>query len=829
MDFRVEIRRNGTKNLPENTFMNWLRDRILNENIKVNFKFIDSQKYEWLSDALALEIRTWDIKTPVFISAQTGTGKNTFIQKKLLKKVFDDNVEHNSSYKILLLSNRVALNRQSKYQYAQYLHELTGDDWYRRIFKERTIEGINSLTDFGIITICSYHQLYEQELLDKQEYKYVVCDECHFFTSDAKFNEKTDEILQYIISKGKNSIRIYMSATPETVFEAIIRAEMEWIECRFAELEKKSERRRPDIIEQFNIRQSYPNPADIISNINRNIDSQLRREKSALKMTIFFYYMSRNYGYIEEIYTYKTHEELAEVINASKDKWMIFVSKLPLTDTKDPLNNLNKRTVQLSRNMISTDEKAKDVYDLLVEKEHFEEDVLITTSLLDNGINICDKKLKNVVIEVFDRTEFIQMLGRVRIGKDDKINLYVREYTTDEIKKFLKREIQMMVMLLYMDSLDKDKQRQYWDSIKHSSTYHFLGISPELMFKISEEKDKLWTYNENVVIQMIDSASRAFKLIKNEDKNYTVKLNDTEQDRLIKVRDYYVHGEGKSKSWSRNIVDLIETELGLDDRRDAIEEEKRIGFSERHSEIEEKYSFKFNDDFLHYLYAEIIPKYFDKLISERVDRFKRREDWKYFALKFNTKAGLQELSPIEELRIIQDIISQYDPIDITREEHYVTLKDYYFSMADAYDIINTLTEQLSWVEKCTEVKSISTINQDNSDTEFQINIRQADNFDDMMLEKLRDRIISEQQFEENAVKQEYKNGIKKFEMSFLRTYGIKNDSEEAEWLSKNFCRNVGAKKLKDMTIKFDSICVTIISVQSKRDNATYYLLVKKGE
>ena len=113
MDFRVEIRRNGTKNLPENTFMNWLRDRILNENIKVNFEFIDSQKYEWLSDALALEIRKWNINTPVFISAQTGTGKNTFIRKKLLKKVFDDNIEHNSSNKILLLSNRVALNRQS--------------------------------------------------------------------------------------------------------------------------------------------------------------------------------------------------------------------------------------------------------------------------------------------------------------------------------------------------------------------------------------------------------------------------------------------------------------------------------------------------------------------------------------------------------------------------------------------------------------------------------------------------------------------------------------------------------------------------------------------
>lgn len=42
----------------------------------------------------------------------------------------------------------------------------------------------------------------------------MICDEAHFFTSDAMFNPYTQEILSFIVVLFKKAIRIYMTATP---------------------------------------------------------------------------------------------------------------------------------------------------------------------------------------------------------------------------------------------------------------------------------------------------------------------------------------------------------------------------------------------------------------------------------------------------------------------------------------------------------------------------------------------------------------------------------------------------------------------------------------
>ena len=188
-NLRVTLKRERAKNVPNNSFMSWLRDRVDNGNININFHYIDSEECKWLSNALETKIDLWNCLTPVFISAQTGTGKNTFIRKNLLKRVYQ------SSGKILLLSNRIALNRQSKLQYAQYIRDLTGSSYYIEKFDEYTNKGIDKFSDFGRITICSYHQFYERKMLDNNYYDYIVCDECHFFTSDSTFNVNTDKIL----------------------------------------------------------------------------------------------------------------------------------------------------------------------------------------------------------------------------------------------------------------------------------------------------------------------------------------------------------------------------------------------------------------------------------------------------------------------------------------------------------------------------------------------------------------------------------------------------------------------------------------------------------
>ena len=48
-------------------------------------------------------------------------------------------------------------------------------------------------------------------------------------------------------------------------------------------------------------------------------------------------------------------------------------------------------------------------------------DVLITTSVLDNGVNIKDPDVKNIVLITDDEVEFKQMLGRKRFLAEDEV------------------------------------------------------------------------------------------------------------------------------------------------------------------------------------------------------------------------------------------------------------------------------------------------------------------------------------------------------------------------------------------------------------------------
>ena len=80
----VTTERRVAEEVPENSFMNWLRSRISSKNINIIFEYVDSKRFKWVSDALGSQVQKWNIRTPVFISAQTGTGKNTFIRENLL-------------------------------------------------------------------------------------------------------------------------------------------------------------------------------------------------------------------------------------------------------------------------------------------------------------------------------------------------------------------------------------------------------------------------------------------------------------------------------------------------------------------------------------------------------------------------------------------------------------------------------------------------------------------------------------------------------------------------------------------------------------------------
>lgn len=82
---------------------------------------------------------------------------------------------------------------------------------------------------------------------------------------------------------------------------------------------------------------------------------------------------------------------------------------------------------------LSSENKADKRWKTLSTEERYDEDVLITTKVLDNGVNISDKGVRHIVIPFCDQTEFMQMLGRRRTDEGERVCLYVEVPTIQKI------------------------------------------------------------------------------------------------------------------------------------------------------------------------------------------------------------------------------------------------------------------------------------------------------------------------------------------------------------------------------------------------------------
>ena len=51
---------------------------------------------------------------------------------------------------------------------------------------------------------------------------------------------------------------------------------------------------------------------------------------------------------------------------------------------------------------------------------------MISTNVIDNGVNINDPTVKHVVIHTYDRISAVQMAGRRRLKGKERINLYIK-------------------------------------------------------------------------------------------------------------------------------------------------------------------------------------------------------------------------------------------------------------------------------------------------------------------------------------------------------------------------------------------------------------------
>ena len=321
---------------------------------------------KWVSKTIGEEYKQWRKGDIVTIQAQTGTGKTYFIKNKLVSSM--DLHEH-----MLILANRINLKRQLK------------KDLLKNMKKDMPLsnEELDKMYEFGNVTIMSYQQInqikhretYDDKKLNLDFYDYIICDECHFIMSDGGFNNKCDYSILSLIKNNIRAIKVFISATMEEVKNIIV-----------GSLNNKA----------FGI---LPKHYDYTTGID--------------------------YSYIDAKY-FKNIKDMAVIIkNSPKEngKWLIFVTKkIDGITIKEIIGNL--KTVSI----ITKETKNNEDLNNILENSKFNSDVLICTKALDNGINISDCEVKNIVIMSFDKITFLQELGRIRqdINNTYKVNLYIQ-------------------------------------------------------------------------------------------------------------------------------------------------------------------------------------------------------------------------------------------------------------------------------------------------------------------------------------------------------------------------------------------------------------------
>ena len=332
---------------------------------------------KYVSDALRDEYENWNSRDPIMIDAPTGSGKNTFIINELIPRA--KQLKKN----ILIISNRIALSIQQKILIMKALNS----PWLE-LLTDRGIIETNTFDNVKIITYQSLPTFLEDENCKVwcDNLMYVIADEAHFFAADSLFNESCGYILDQLVRNFTKAIRIYLTATSWDILYPISQVE----QTKYRELVKNNTWQPPRVCVRYYF------PPDF-SNITLN--------------------------FIDCI------EDLPEMIESNNEKWLIFIDNKE--KGKALCNNLPGKCSYLD-----AQSKHSKIWKLITENECFESQVLVTTSVLDNGINIKDPKLKNVVVFSDSRTSLIQMLGRKRCSENEKINLWVCNINYNSAKKY---------------------------------------------------------------------------------------------------------------------------------------------------------------------------------------------------------------------------------------------------------------------------------------------------------------------------------------------------------------------------------------------------------
>lgn len=508
-----------------------LREWLEEGNVKLDYTFRTRHECQYVTDLVGETWRYWDPGSPVIISAPTGTGKNRFVEEVILRHVLTNYRSWGRPLRVLLVQNRTTLRRQTIVRIAKTIAKYTGDARYLDALGEYTDAGLDRhFMRLGIIFVTTYQHLATldgERLLQTGAFDFIVMDEAHFFTTDARFNAETETILRNIVRYGCNATRIFMSATIETAFEPIVREEYE-------EWQRKQNRL---LLPYDPIAPFTPQRQKTFSQSYADFSRQSKR------FLIRIYDLPRDYGYLSGLHRISV-ESLPEEIVKGNGRWLVFVANIK--DGQTLCTNLKGKNINAV--FLNRESKGSAAFSELVKSEALDARVIIATAVIDNGVNLKDERITDVAILVFDRVEFLQMLGRVRVIKDSQtIRLWASTWGTEDLENLLRAEIRTLIDCLSLEGLTQEEKDPFIEAyLQYRSCFGVNSIEG-------------LHYSHHILYPLLESIQRLSGILRNLDPEFAVSIDDESPYFARALKIFYAAGKGKlpmSDAVSRTLFGL---------------------------------------------------------------------------------------------------------------------------------------------------------------------------------------------------------------------------------------------------------------------------------
>lgn len=380
--------------------------------MKVKTRVCYAKKKKYLAELIGGKYKEWE-GAKILISAPTGIGKTTFVIEILL---FYFRIKRG---KILILCNRILLRIQ----------------YWNSLLKQ--FENYYEIEQ--CVTVMTYQQFEEavknRSSVDQlfKDFEAIICDECHFFYSDSDFNGYgTFALLQAIACAGVTKTLIFMSATMDEVGPLI--------------------------------KQTLENCMTILSRTGRNSEITDKNKE------ILFYDFSGLADYERfHCICVPDMETVCGLLAESPKKSVIFIDDkekgAELVEFLIKTQKVNRQQIAfLNADNIDHEINKELIHNLTITHKLMPK-ILITTSVLDNGISIHDSEVGNVLIQTESKCSFLQMLGRIRAEEVDECSLY---FVRRDEKEFSRRMARYEWELRNFRKLDSVEQTKRWEKFLYA-------------------------------------------------------------------------------------------------------------------------------------------------------------------------------------------------------------------------------------------------------------------------------------------------------------------------------------------------------------------------